>query len=170
MLRVAQILAERFGTTTNSKGYRVLKHVRIIQGDGINLDSLRNCLSTLYHNGFAADNIAFGMGGGLLQQLNRDTQRFAMKCSAMEVQGQWRDVYKQPVGDSTKASKKGHFALVECDGQISTLSRQADETVAGDLLQPVFRNGALLRESGFDEIRARAVDGLNRLNGYAAPL
>ena len=170
VLRIAQILAERFGTTTNGKGYRVLKHVRIIQGDGINLDSLRNCLSTLYHNGFAADNIAFGMGGGLLQQINRDTQRFAMKCSAMQVQGQWRDVYKQPVGDSTKASKKGHFALIESDGRISTLSRQADETVGGDLLQPVFRNGALLRDSGFDEIRALAVDGLNRLNGYVAPL
>ncbi len=170
VLRVAQILAERFGTTTNSKGYRVLQHVRIIQGDGINLDSLRNCLSTLYHNGFAADNIAFGMGGGLLQQINRDTQRFAMKCSAMQVQGQWRDVYKQPVGDSTKASKKGHFALIEHDGRISTVSRQADETVGGDLLQPVFRNGVLLRDGSFDGIRALAVEGLNRINGYAPPL
>lgn len=170
VLRVAQILADRFGTLTNSKGYRVLNHVRIIQGDGINLDSLRNCLSTLYHNGFAADNIAFGMGGGLLQQVNRDTLRFAMKCSAMQAQGQWRDVYKQPVGDSTKASKKGHFALIERDGQVSTVSRQADETVDGDLLEPVFRDGSLLRESGFDDIRARAAEGLSRLNGYAAPL
>jgi nicotinamide phosphoribosyltransferase len=170
VLRVANILAKRFGTTTNSRGYRVLNHVRIIQGDGINLDALRNCLSTLYHNGFAADNIAFGMGGGLLQQVNRDTLRFAMKCSAMEVQGQWRDVYKQPVGDSTKASKKGHFALVERGGQISTLRRGADESIGDDLLQPVFRNGQLLRDSAFDKIRARAVEGLSRLNGYVAPL
>ena len=170
VLRVANILAKRFGTTTNSRGFRVLNHVRIIQGDGINLDSLRNCLSTLYHNGFAADNIAFGMGGGLLQQVNRDTLRFAMKCSAMEVQGQWRDVYKQPVGDSTKASKKGHFALVERGGQISTLSREAGKSIGDDLLQPVFRNGELLRDSAFDEIRVRAVEGLSRLNGYVAPL
>lgn len=170
VLRVANILAKRFGTTTNSRGYQVLNHVRIIQGDGINLDALRNCLSTLYHNGFAADNIAFGMGGGLLQQVNRDTLRFAMKCSAMEVQGQWRDVYKQPVGDSTKASKKGHFALVERGGQISTLHRGADESIGDDLLQPVFRNGELLRDSAFDEIRVRAVEGLSRLNGHVAPL
>jgi nicotinamide phosphoribosyltransferase len=94
VLKVAQILAARFGTTTNAKGYRVLNNVRIIQGDGINLDSLRLCLSNLFHNGFSAENIAFGMGGGLLQQVNRDTMQWAMKCSAMQVEGLWRDVFQ----------------------------------------------------------------------------
>lgn len=64
VLKVANILAARFGTTTNSKGFRVLNNVRIIQGDGVTLDSLRLCLSNLYHNGLSAENIAFGMGGG----------------------------------------------------------------------------------------------------------
>jgi nicotinamide phosphoribosyltransferase len=163
VLRVARILAERFGTTTNAKGYKVLKHVRIIQGDGINLVSLEACLVNLKQHGFSAENIAFGMGGGLLQQVNRDTQRFAMKCSAMEVHGQWRDVYKQPIGDATKASRKGHFALVATAGSIVTRRRGADESVPGDLLAPVFRNGRLLRESGFEDIRARAAEGLWRL-------
>lgn len=170
VLTIAQILANRFGTTTNSKGYRVLNNVRIIQGDGINLDSLRTCLSNLYHNGFAADNIAFGMGGGLLQQVNRDTQKFAMKCSAMLVGDEWRDVYKQPVGDASKVSKKGHFALVDRGGMLQTVSRAAGESVAGDRFQTVFKDGDLVQETSFDAVRARALDGLSRLSAYAVPL
>lgn len=163
VLRVARILAERFGTTTNSRGYRVLRHVRIIQGDGINLASLEACLDALTRHGFSAENIAFGMGGGLLQQVDRDTLRFAMKCSAMEVGGQWRDVYKQPIGDAGKLSRKGHFALIERHGTLTTQRREAGETLANDLLQTVFRHGRLLLETGFDAIRDRASAGLHRL-------
>lgn len=163
VLKVAQILGERFGTTTNAKGFKVLNHVRIIQGDGINLASLEECLANLKRHGFAADNIAFGMGGGLLQQVNRDTLRFAMKCSAMEIGGQWRDVFKQPIGDATKASRKGHFALIEDGGRIVTRSRAVDQSVDGDLLTPVFSNGSVLRETSLDEIRTRAAEGLRQL-------
>lgn len=163
VLKVAQILGERFGTTSNAKGFKVLNHVRIIQGDGINLASLEECLANLKRHGFAADNIAFGMGGGLLQQVNRDTLRFAMKCSAMEIGGQWRDVFKQPIGDATKASRKGHFALIEDGGRIVTRSRAVDQSVDGDLLTPVFSNGSVLRETSLDEIRTRAAEGLRQL-------
>lgn len=64
VLEVAKILAEGFGTTTNSKGFRVLKHVRIIQGDGVSYDIIDRVLSVLEANGFSADNVAFGQGGG----------------------------------------------------------------------------------------------------------
>jgi nicotinamide phosphoribosyltransferase len=163
VLKISQILANRFGTTTNSKGYRVLNHVRIIQGDGINLDSLRTCLSDLYHNGFSADNIAFGMGGGLLQQVNRDTLQFAMKCSAMQIGDAWRDVYKQPIGDAGKASKRGHFALVEENGKLVTVRRGPDEVVQGDHLKTVFNNGEILSNPTFDDIRARVAKGIQSL-------
>jgi hypothetical protein len=153
----------RFGTTTNSKGYRVLNHVRIIQGDGINLDSLRTCLSDLHHNGFSADNIAFGMGGGLLQQVNSDTLQFAMKCSAMQVGDEWRDVYKQPIGDSGKASKRGHFALVEDNDKLVTVRRGPDEVVQGDRLKTVYKNGEILNNTTFDDIRARVARGIPAL-------
>jgi nicotinamide phosphoribosyltransferase len=170
VLKVTQILAARFGTTTNSKGYRVLNNVRVIQGDGVNLDSLRTCLANLYHNGFAADNIAFGMGGGLLQQVNRDTLQFAMKCSAMQVGDAWRDVYKQPVGDAGKASKRGHFALVEQGGQLTTVARGADQMVEGDRLVTVFKNGELRLDTTFDDIRARAAAGVATLGYGVVPL
>src|SRR2546427_334888 len=75
-------LDEAFGHVINGKGYRVLNHVRVIQGDGINPDMIRAILQRITYDGYAADNIAFGMGGALLQRLDRDTQKFALKCSA----------------------------------------------------------------------------------------
>jgi hypothetical protein len=57
-------------------------------------------------NKFSIDNIAFGMGGGLLQKVDRDTLGWAMKCSAARVNGVWRDVWKDPVGGG-KTSKRG---------------------------------------------------------------
>jgi nicotinamide phosphoribosyltransferase len=164
VLRVAQILARRFGSTTNSKGFQVLNNVRIIQGDGINLGSLQECLSNLYHNGFSADNIAFGMGGGLLQQINRDTMKFAMKCSAMQVGGAWRDVFKSPVGDTSKASKRGRITLArDVSGAVSTVRTEALGAHA-DLLQTVFEDGQLVGSTSFDAVRARAAEGLKLLH------
>lgn len=171
-LKVAQILAERFGTTTNAKGFRVLNNVRIIQGDGVTLDSLRLCLSNFFHNGFSAENIAFGMGGGLLQQVNRDTMQWAMKCSAMQVDGEWRDVYKAPVGDTSKTSKKGRLVLAaSADGEVRTQrAEQALEPGQVDLLETVYENGRIVRESSFEGIRGLAASGVGRLVTSRAPL
>ena len=165
VLKVAQILAARFGTTTNAKGFRVLKTVRIIQGDGIDLRSLRLCLSNLHHNGFAAENIAFGMGGGLLQHCNRDTMQWAMKCSAMQVDGIWREVFKQPVGDASKASKKGRLTLAgsQAEGWRTVRIDGPEGMPADDALQTVFENGEIVRTQSFDEVRARAAAGVPRL-------
>lgn len=171
-LKVAQILAERFGTTTNAKGFRVLNNVRIIQGDGVTLDSLRLCLSNFFHNGFSAENIAFGMGGGLLQQVNRDTMQWAMKCSAMQVDGEWRDVYKAPVGDTSKISKKGRLVLAaSADGEVRTQrAEQVLEPGQVDLLETVYENGRIVRESSFEGIRGLAASGVGRLVTSRAPL
>lgn len=171
VLKVAQILAARFGTTANAKGYRLLNNVRIIQGDGVNLDSLRLCLSNLYHNGFSAENIAFGMGGGLLQQVNRDTMQWAMKCSAMQVDGQWRDVFKSPVGDTSKASKKGRLALTR-DAHGAVQTKRVEQLRVGeiDLLVTVFENGRIVQQTTFDAVRERAAAGARSLVVSRAPL
>ncbi len=104
---VTIMLDNAFGHVVNGKGYRVLNHVRVIYGDGINRRSIRDILANLKINGYAADNIAFGMGGALLQQVNRDTQRMAMKTSAILLPDGWHEVYKAPATDPGKASKKG---------------------------------------------------------------
>lgn len=101
---------KKFGGVKNTKGYVVLNNVRFIWGDGIDSSSVDMILRMIVDvMGYSADNIAFGMGGGLLQQVNRDTQKFAMKCSAALINGQWVDVFKDPVTDPGKSSLKGRF-------------------------------------------------------------
>lgn len=118
------ILGEYFGYTVNSKGYKVLPDcVRIIQGDDINsADDIMRVLSWMKTKRWSAENIAFGMGGGLLQKVNRDTHKFAMKLSAVKVHGEWRGVNKSPKGAEWKTSKKGILRLVVDDnGQYKTI-------------------------------------------------
>jgi nicotinamide phosphoribosyltransferase len=162
VLDVLVTLGDAFGYSTNAKGYKVLPdQVRIIQGDGINYDSLQVILLAMEHMGWSADNIAFGCGGALLQQPNRDTQRFAFKCSSIVVDGQERDVYKSPATDPTKNSKRGRLMLVNNRGwKDDEMGLDHYETVAvsarEDVLQVVFEDGALVKEYTFDEARANA--------------
>jgi len=152
---VVAALADKFGYTVNSKGYKVLPGcVRVIQGDGITPDTLPVILDNLLAAGFAADNIAFGMGGGLLQQVNRDSQRFAMKCSAVMINGTWREVFKDPAGDHSKASKRGQLALINDGEGWQTVSREGNAW--RDQLLQVWRNGDLQQEWTLAEIRERS--------------
>ncbi len=158
--KTLHLLANRFGTTTNSKGYRVLSNVRVIQGDGVNPKSIAAILERIIGEGFSASNIAFGMGGALLQKCDRDTMAFAYKASAARVGGAWRDVYKDPVTDSGKRSKRGLLGLAKTIDGFETLAvRDGDfQGVDGrrNVLEPVWRNGELLRDETFADIRARA--------------
>ena len=148
-----KILEQKFGSVRNDKGYRLLNNVRIIQGDGINPEMIVEILEAVTKAGFSTDNVAFGMGGGLLQQVDRDTQRFAMKASAARVKGIWRDVYKDPVTDSGKVSKKGRITLVKDDyNNFRTVRIEA----VGDqveVLTTVFENGKITKTYTFDEVR-----------------
>ncbi|MEJ2427068.1 MAG: nicotinate phosphoribosyltransferase [Candidatus Thiodiazotropha sp.] len=150
-------LMNKFGARVNSKGYRVLPdYLRVIQGDGINPDSIAEILAAMKARGQSADNIAFGMGGALLQKVNRDTQRFAMKASAIWIDGQWKDIYKAPVTDPDKRSKAGRLALVKQGSHLITVRQE--EAAGGNRLVEVFRNGELLQEWNFEQIRERAAN------------
>jgi len=155
VVKCLQILDKHFGHTVNEKGFRVLNNVRVIQGDGIdhtNINSILFCMKLAF---YSADNVAFGQGGALLQQVNRDTQMFAMKCSAAKVQGEWVDVYKQPATDSKKDSKKGRLMLLEHNNSYATV--RWEEGLKGvDALTVRFENGEIKNKTTFDEIRARA--------------
>ena len=146
-------LMKKFGFTLNTKGYKVLPTcVRLIQGDGVCAASIEAILAEVKAKGLSADNVAFGMGGELLQKVNRDTQKFAMKASAICVNGQWRDVYKDPITDQGKRSKKGRLALIRVNGQFQTVNRDAISAGANELVT-VFRNGKLLVEYTLAEVR-----------------
>jgi nicotinamide phosphoribosyltransferase len=159
------LLDEAFGHTMNCKGYKVLNHVRVIQGDGVNPDSIRAILERATGAGYAADNLTFGMGGALLQQLNRDTQKFALKCSAARIDGRWIDVYKDPVTDKGKLSKRGRLTLLQHRelGTFQTVPVPY-EAAPGyeDAMTTVWENGKLVRDWNFAEIRSRADAGLTR--------
>jgi nicotinamide phosphoribosyltransferase len=165
------ILDRKFGSKMNSKGYKVLNNVRIIQGDGVNPYTIECILKSAKIAGFSADNLAFGMGGGLLQQVNRDTQKFAYKCSAIQRQvaairggdicidaPEWRDVYKDPIDDAGKRSKAGRLGLgrnsATTDGKFTYFLTTDDSP--DNILTTVFENGTMFNSSTFDEVRGRA--------------
>lgn len=142
---VLKELGKNFGYTTNEKGYRVLPpQIREIYGDGIKYlprNVVDEILFILDSAGWSADNIAFGMGGGLLQQVDRDTFSWAMKAAQVTVNGEVRDVFKSPVGDPARGSTGGRKEAIK-------------EGV--NYLTPVFRDGIILKEFTFDEVRANA--------------
>jgi nicotinamide phosphoribosyltransferase len=148
------ILGDAFGFELNAKGYKLLNpKVRVIQGDGIDRETLRPILLALKNNSWSADNIAFGSGGGLLQKVNRDTSKFAIKCSEVKVNGERRQVMKDPITDPEKRSKAGRMKLLKNAGRYETVA----ENVPGeDQLRVVFEDGQLMREYSFEDIRQRA--------------
>jgi len=153
VIRTLQQLEVGFGTTVNAKGYKVLAPcVRVIQGDGIDdPETIDTILQAVADAGFSADNIAFGMGAGLAQKLNRDTLKFAEKNSAIQIDGVWYDVHKNPADAPWKASKKGRLDLTP-DFKTVNL-REYDGPSA---LQTVFRNGELFNPVTFETIKQRA--------------
>ena len=156
-----EILDKKFGSTINEKGYRVLNHVRVIQGDGVTEHTIQNILGDLLVRGYSADNIAFGMGGALLQKLDRDTQKFAMKCSAARVNGKWINVQKDPITDAGKKSKAGRVTLWKSgDTFQSSVEQPKDWTDKGfswtEVLEEVYRDGKLVKEITFDEVRTNS--------------
>lgn len=155
-----KVLDETFGSTVNSKGYKVLSHVRVIQGDGVNPVSIAAILDRIVADGFSAENLAFGMGGGLLQQLDRDTQKFALKCSAAKVDGQWIDVSKDPATDPGKRSKAGRLALLVDEAgtyrTVALVEGQAIEPGWRDAMVTVWESGELLVDQTLADVRARS--------------
>jgi len=155
--KILEILSGKFGYTTNDKGYKVLPdYLRVIQGDGINHETLYRICKTVMEAGYSLDNLAFGSGGGLLQQCDRDTLSFAFKCSDICIDGIHQDVFKQPVGSEWKKSKKGRLKLVRDDDHGFTTA-QYSTPFRDDVLIEVFRDGELLVDQTLDDIRSREV-------------
>lgn len=146
-LEIFELLWKTFGGTTNKNGYRVLdSHVRMIQGDGINKQTVDDILYNFMLHGIAAENIAFGSGGALLQKHDRDEYKFAFKCCMAIIDGKEVNVFKSPMEynadgvyeKSFKHSKTGNLLKIK-----------------GNKLVKVFENGELFNKTTFDEIKSR---------------
>jgi nicotinamide phosphoribosyltransferase len=155
VVKCVEILGDKIGYSVNEKGYKVLNpKIRVIQGDGVNYESIDEILENLKIHGWSADNVAFGMGGALLQKVHRDTQKFAFKCSCATVNGEDRDVFKDPVTDQGKRSKKGRLKLVYENGKYQTKALHED---GDDILQVVFEDGVILREIDFETVKQHSI-------------
>lgn len=152
---VIRILAEKFGTTTNSKGYKLLNpKVGVIYGDGMYYERFERILTNLREMGFASTNLVVGVGGLLLQQHSRDEQGYAIKATYAEINGQSYDLMKDPVTDSGKRSHKGLLQLTkDNNGNFVTKDECTWDEEKQGLLQTVFLDGCITKEFTFDEVR-----------------
>ena len=156
VINVLNRLGAEFGTYENDAGFKVLNDkVRVIQGDGCTPETIKHVVEAMILDGWSIDNIAFGMGGGLLQKVDRDTQRFAFKASSITLNGNEVDVFKRPASDPTKNSKRGRLALV---GGRDNLQTVREDELAGrtDRLRTVFERGEVVHLDTLDTIRQRA--------------
>jgi len=164
LLEIFEILFKKFGFTTNDKGYRVLPpQIRVIQGDGVNYDAIIDMYEAIKNAGISAENLVLGMGGALLQKLDRDTQKFALKCSHAVVDGKEVVVQKSPIEmdasgnltESFKKSKGGRLKLIKTEKGHQTVGEN-DFPELTDQLVTVFENGEIIKEWSFDEVAANA--------------
>ena len=152
-----ECLWDVFGGTITDKGYKMLdSHIGLIYGDSITLERANNILKTLEAKGFASANVVFGVGSFTYQYVTRDNFGFAMKATSGVVNGQRRDIFKDPKTDSgTKKSAKG-LLRVEKEGNTLVLHDQqtVDQENQG-LLETVFVDGKLVNPVSLAEIRSR---------------
>lgn len=156
ILWIVETLAEDFGFSTNRIGFKKLNSkVGVLYGDGLSPAEIETCIKHLVNNGWDASTCVYGMGGGLLQKHNRDTQRNAFKCSSIKRNDQEFEVFKKPK-DKTKASKAGKLKLVYNKGNFKT-EKVENNDFTFDCLETVFLNGKIVKEYTFEEVKQNAL-------------
>lgn len=157
--KMISLLWDAFGGTTrevNGKIFKILNpKVRVIYGDGINLQSIHDICENLIANGWSIENICFGMGGKLLQGVDRDTFKNALKLTELTLEdGSIVEIFKDPITDPGKRSKTGELKVIEIDGTIKTVRvNDIRYTEYPDILELVFLDGYLKRWYKFDTVR-----------------
>eukprot|EP01128_Nolandella_sp_AFSM9_P010696 TRINITY_DN743_c0_g2_i1.p1 TRINITY_DN743_c0_g2~~TRINITY_DN743_c0_g2_i1.p1 ORF type:complete len:532 (+),score=178.28 TRINITY_DN743_c0_g2_i1:62-1597(+) len=152
------------GHVVNSKGYKVINGFNAIQGDGINYYTIIDILKAVEGEGYSAQNVAFGMGGGLLQKVNRDTMSFATKLSFIQyADGKIRNVMKKPKTEGGKKSFPGPLKVIADENGIPNIYPRAhdEENIEGNLLEVVYDYGPVkdYKFETFDQVRERAASG-----------
>lgn len=158
IIKCLQIFERKIGMRTNAKGYKVLPdYYRLIQGDGIDRPMTEKILSEMEKAGYSASNIAFGSGGGLLQKVDRDTQKWAFKCCSATIEGIGRiDVRKDPVTDKGKRSKAGRLDLILDNNEYKTIILKDEQTAhPNTVMNTVFEAGEIRHHQTFQECRQR---------------
>lgn len=154
-----EVLWDIFGGTVSATGHKMLdSHVGLIYGDSISFKLATEILQRLEAKGFASSNIVFGIGSFTYQYTTRDTWGWAVKATYGKVNGVPRNIFKKPKTDNgSKNSAKGLLSVINSDGIMKLVQEVTPEAFNGEdnMLQPVFRNGKILREETLAGIRER---------------
>jgi nicotinamide phosphoribosyltransferase len=150
-----ECLWEVFGGDVNDKGYKTLNpRVGLIYGDSITLERQEAILSGLVAKGFTSANVVLGIGSYTYQYITRDTFGMAMKATWGVVNGEARELFKDPITDGgTKKSAKGLLRVEKENGKYVLYDQQTPEQETEGLLQTVFLNGVVHRQQSLAEIR-----------------
>lgn len=165
VIKLLDLQAEHFGFTVNSKGFKVINHVAVIQGDGVDYRAMELILHAVKLNEYSVENVVFGSGGALLQKVNRDTYRFAQKASAIKTGPHdidWKEIFKNPITDPGKVSKKGLMTLIRnAKGELETVNiHKPNAKVLNEVLTVVYDHGVITCDDTLDIIRTRALSDL----------
>lgn len=146
-----------FGGTVTDKQYKVLdEHIGLIYGDSITLERAKEILERLEAKGFASTNIVLGIGSYTYQYVTRDSHGFAMKATSGVVNGERRDIFKDPkTDDGTKKSARGLLRVELVDGEYVLFDQQTEEQEDQGELQSVFRDGLAMNDETLLNIRER---------------
>jgi nicotinamide phosphoribosyltransferase len=137
-------LSQSFGWTNNSKGFKVINGAGVIQGDGLDSKKVEQILTEVIKNGYSAQNVAFGMGGGLLQSQTRDTLKAAIKVNSITIDGVTRSIMKAPKTDSGKTSLPGAVRVNMYKGIPTVFPATMpwkDDLIETDMLENVYDKG-----------------------------
>ena len=156
---VIELLWDVFGGTTNEQGYKVLdSHIGAIYGDSITIDRADEICARLEAKGFASTNVVLGIGSFTYQYNTRDTFGFAMKATYVEINGEGREIFKDPItDDGTKKSATGLLKVFKTtlEGDIVLHDQVSWEEESEGILQTIYENGEFYNETTLTEIKNR---------------
>lgn len=167
---VVEVLWDIFGGTISKEGYKVLdSHIGCIYGDAITLDRCEQICEKLKAKGFASTNMVYGIGSFTYQYNTRDTFGMALKSTHIIVDGEAKNIFKDPITDTNKIKKsqKGLVDVVKrANGSIEYIDAEKIENGEGmaegdfSILQTIFYNGSLFNEQSLSNIRAKVKESL----------
>jgi nicotinamide phosphoribosyltransferase len=162
VLKILALQSEHFGFTVNSKGFKVVNNVAVIQGDGVDYRTMELIIHAVKLNGFSIENVVFGSGGALLQKVNRDTFKFAQKASAIKIKNDdgtftWREIFKDPVTDPGKQSKKGIITLKKDGDEFKTVNIIDPAADAGTVMTTIYDHGHIFANDTLAQLTERAL-------------
>jgi nicotinamide phosphoribosyltransferase len=154
---VIELLWDVFGGTINEQGYKVLDpHIGAIYGDSITIDRAKQIFERLEAKGFASTNIVLGVGSFTYQYNTRDTFGFAMKATYVEINGEGREIFKDPItDDGTKKSATGLLSIYKnpIDQEYKLVDKCNWATEQAGELKCIYLNGQFYNETTLEKIR-----------------